>query len=136
MRGIWVFAALVAAGAMTGPAEAQDVDCNNAVAQADLNACAESDFEAADKDLNATYRAAMKSMRETDADLEDDMKGAEAALKKAQRAWIDYRDANCEAYGFQARGGSMEPMLVSGCKAELTRQRTKDLKELSVGEDQ
>jgi uncharacterized protein YecT (DUF1311 family) len=51
-------------------------------------------------------------------------------LLKAQRAWIDYRDGQCEAEGFQARGGTMEPMLVAGCIANLTDQRTKELKQL------
>ena len=51
----------------------------------------------------------------------------------AQRGWIAYRDGQCELAGFEARGGSMEPMLVSGCLADLTRKRTKELKEF-IGE--
>jgi uncharacterized protein YecT (DUF1311 family) len=65
-----------------------------------------------------------------DKDLDAGEKGAEKALLKAQRAWIDYRDGQCEAEGFQARGGTMEPMLVAGCIANLTDQRTKELKQL------
>lgn len=56
--------------------------------------------------------------------------GALEALKKAQRAWIGYRDGQCELAGFEARGGSMEPMLVSGCLAELTRKRTDELRKI------
>jgi uncharacterized protein YecT (DUF1311 family) len=63
-------------------------------------------------------------------DQEADMKGAEKALVTAQRAWISYRDAQCEAAGFQARGGTMEPMLVAGCIADITEVRTKELKAL------
>jgi uncharacterized protein YecT (DUF1311 family) len=48
----------------------------------------------------------------------------------AQRTWIAYRDAQCEAAGFQARGGTMEPMLVAGCIADITEVRTKELKAL------
>ncbi|MNT91411.1 hypothetical protein D3C72_2325040 [compost metagenome] len=59
-----------------------------------------------------------------------DYVGAEEALKKAQRAWIGYRDGQCELAGFEARGGSMEPMLVSGCLAQLTTTRTEELKAL------
>ena len=33
--------------------------------------------------------------------------------------------------GFQARGGSMEPMLIYGCQAGLTAKRTDELKELT-----
>ena len=55
----------------------------------------------------------------------DDLKGADKALLAAQRAWIAYRDSQCELAGFEARGGSMEPMLVSGCLADLTRKRAR-----------
>ena len=52
------------------------------------------------------------------------------ALKKAQRAWIDYRDGHCDGMGYEAVGGSMQPMLISGCQARLTEHRTKELREL------
>ena len=54
---------------------------------------------------------------------------ADGALRAAQRAWIGYRDGQCTLVGFEARGGTMEPMLVSGCKATLTRARTKELRD-------
>ena len=61
--------------------------------------------------------------------------GAVDALKRAQRSWIGYRDGQCELAGFEARGGSMEPMLVSGCLADLTRKRTAELKSVYETED-
>jgi uncharacterized protein YecT (DUF1311 family) len=45
----------------------------------------------------------------------------------SQRAWIAYRDAECIWQGFEAHGGSMEPMLVNACLAEKTTQRIKEL---------
>ena len=54
-------------------------------------------------------------------------------MGQGQRGWIAYRDGQCELYGFEARGGSMEPMLVSGCKADMTRARTKELREFITG---
>jgi uncharacterized protein YecT (DUF1311 family) len=70
-------------------------------------------------------------MKTWDADAEANLKGAEDALVKAQRAWVAYRDAQCASYGYQARGGSMEPQLIYGCQADLTRKRTAELKELT-----
>jgi uncharacterized protein YecT (DUF1311 family) len=29
--------------------------------------------------------------------------------------------------GFESRGGSMEPMIVNGCMAEMTRKRIREL---------
>ena len=47
------------------------------------------------------------------------------------RAWVAYRDKACDAYGFTARGGTLEPMLVYACRADMTRQRITDLTELN-----
>ncbi|OHV81358.1 lysozyme inhibitor LprI family protein [Ensifer sp. LCM 4579] len=113
--------------------EQPEVNCQEAVTQMDLNICAHRDYEAADMELNSIYRQAIAAMQETDKELGDINAahvGAVGALKKAQRAWIGYRDGQCELAGFEARGGSMEPMLVSGCLADLTRKRTAELKEL------
>ncbi|MBB3409132.1 uncharacterized protein YecT (DUF1311 family) [Rhizobium sp. BK316] len=120
----------------TGVAHAEDVDCDNAETQADMTSCAQARYDEADKGLNAQYKKTRAAMVAIDKDLDADMKGAEQALLKAQRAWITYRDAQCENYGFQARGGTMEPMLVAGCLADLTDLRTKELKELSEGTGQ
>lgn len=119
----------------TAPANAQqpEPDCRKAVSQMDLNICADQDYPAADAELNKTYRLVVAAMQATDKELGDidaAYAGALEALKKAQRAWIGYRDGQCELAGFEARGGSMEPMLVSGCLTELTRKRTAELKEL------
>ena len=124
-----LFAPTFVAQAQQEPA----VDCQNATTQSDMTICAAQDYEAADTLLNAVYKQAMAGMQATDKDLaeidENDV-GAVAALKKAQRAWIGYRDGQCELAGFEARGGSMEPMLVAACLADLTRKRTQELNDL------
>ncbi|MBB4214745.1 uncharacterized protein YecT (DUF1311 family) [Rhizobium sp. BK212] len=115
---------------MAGSAFAEEIDCNSPKTQSDMTACEAARHEAADKALNAQYKKTRAALAAIDKDLDGDMKGAEQALVKAQRAWIDYRDAECDAFGFQARGGTMEPMLVAGCLANITDKRTKELKEL------
>ncbi|KRB61875.1 urease-associated protein [Rhizobium sp. Root708] len=125
---------LLAAGVGTFIAfgsNAQDVDCSNPVTQTDMTACEQDRQETADKALNVQYKITRAALAAVDEDLDDDMRGAEEALVKAQRAWVNFRDAECEAAGFQARGGTMEPMLVAGCIAELTDERTKQLKDLA-----
>ncbi|KWV40395.1 MULTISPECIES: lysozyme inhibitor LprI family protein [Rhizobium] len=125
---------LLAAGAATVfafGANAEDLDCKNPVTQADMTACEQARQQTGDKALNAQYKITRAALAALDKDLDADMRGAEEALVKAQRAWVNFRDAECEAAGFQARGGTMEPMLVAGCIAELTDARTKQLKELA-----
>lgn len=126
-------AAAVCLGFFASPAGAQEpkANCKNPQTQIEMNICSQRDFDTADKALNAQYQATRKAMKAWDADAMSELKGAEDALVKAQRAWVAYRDAQCISYGFQAHGGSMEPMLISGCQADLTLKRTAELKELT-----
>jgi uncharacterized protein YecT (DUF1311 family) len=109
---------------LAGPAWAQEVDCSRAVTQLDMNLCARLDWEAADAELNLAYEAALETAAEADASFPNDV---EAALRAAQRAWLPYRDAACEAEAALWGGGSAEPMIRSGCLAMVTRQRAEEL---------
>lgn len=132
MRFVSAFlAAAVASVAMTALAQEPKVNCKDPQTQMEMTYCAEQDFNAADKALNAEYQKTRKATKGRDADAEPNLKGAEDALVKAQRAWVAYRDAQCTSYGYQARGGSMEPQLIYSCQANLTRRRTAELKELT-----
>lgn len=124
--------AVAVLGAACSHAGAQDWDCTKAgdLPQQGMNYCAAVDFQRADDALNVLWPKVRAFMKKQDADLKEyspDLVGAEDALMKAQRAWIDYRDGQCEAEGFEARGGSLEPLLVSTCKAQKTRERTEEL---------
>lgn len=113
---------------------AQDnIDCGYPLNQMEMTYCAEKAWKQSDADLNAAYQTAMATMRSLDANLPDNMQGGADALRDAQRSWIPYRDKACEAYGFLARDGSMEPMLIYGCLATLTVKRTDELNELAEG---
>ncbi|MCO6185319.1 lysozyme inhibitor LprI family protein [Rhizobium sp. L1K21] len=130
------FFPLLACLALSAPAYGDDDDdgfkCNPDGNQQELNTCAYDDWEKADEELNAVYKDAVAFAKKEDAFFDDNpsMKGALEALKKGQRAWIDYRDGTCDLEGFNARGGSMEPLLIFSCQAELTRKRTRELKEI------
>ena len=129
-------AALVISAASASVAFAQsepEVDCDSPMTQADMNFCAASDYETADEELNTEYQSVRKVLAERESSADEDGEGAVKALLAAQRAWIAYRDANCEAVGFQARGGTMEPLLVSSCLADMSRKRTEELRSLSEG---
>nr|CAD6409360.1 hypothetical protein REQ54_00556 [Rhizobium sp. Q54] len=116
--------------ATAAPAQDQpDVDCEKAMTQMEMTYCAEQDFAEADERLNAQYKVTRQAMKDWDGDAMDGLGSAAEALLASQRAWLTFRDAQCAFYGYQARGGTMEPMLIYGCQAELTRQRTQQLKE-------
>lgn len=109
---------------------AQDINCKSPQTQLDMNICAQRDFENADGILNNEYAKARDYMKSLDENLPAQSQGAAKALLNAQRAWISYRDLACAAEGFVVKGGTMEPMVISGCKERLTRQRIDDLKQL------
>lgn len=132
MRSLAVVVGLIGVCLASG-AMAQDVDCENAMTQIDMNFCAQEDFARADDDLNEAYGRARDAMRDIDSYLDADLQGAEEALRDAQRAWITFRDTACAAEGFMMRGGSAEPLLVYGCMARLTDHRTEDLETLAAG---
>lgn len=116
-------------------------DCADPQAQQEMNYCAAQDFQHADTALNAAYRTAMEAARQADREFgtnpggSNDGPGEEATLREAQRAWVTFRDAQCRGESFEARGGSMQPMLYEGCRATLTRARTAELRGPECGGD-
>ncbi len=128
-----ILLALFAAQAATAP------ECTKFSTQSELNACAAIRYRDADKELNAVWPAARRAMRDIDREAgrygdQDRRAGYDATLLASQRAWLRYRDAQCALAGYSARGGSMEPMLVNGCKAQLTSARILFLRDLIDGD--
>ena len=109
--------------------------CEDPQTQSALNACAYLNFARADDELNAQWRETTAVMRSRDAELLPDLDkqpGYLETLRNAQRAWLTFRDEHCQAESFMARGGTMQPMLVSLCRTYLTRQRIEQLRELTA----
>lgn len=96
---------------------AEQPDCKNAMTQMDMNACAAKDFAAADAALNKTYKTLTSKLDANEL----------AALRTAQRAWIAWRDAECNFETIDAEGGSIRPMEFSMCQTELTNDRIRQL---------
>ncbi|MCB2088927.1 MAG: DUF1311 domain-containing protein [Sphingomonadaceae bacterium] len=104
------------------------------MAQQEMNWCAHQDYLAADKELNAQWSVTAAEMKRRDADSGEFMGDRKPehfqTLLAAQRAWITYRDAHCASEGNAFFGGSMQPLIVSTCKTQLTKQRTGELRDL------
>lgn len=108
------FLSVVVLALLLAPAAARaDEDCNNATNQNQLNACAEDNYNEADKALNEAWIALPDT--------------AKAKLRQEQHGWIAARDAKCKAVAAEAEGGSMYPLLYFGCMAERTKARTRAL---------
>ncbi|MFZ5671918.1 MAG: lysozyme inhibitor LprI family protein [Pseudomonadota bacterium] len=111
---------LAAALTVSASAPAAQADaCDNATGgQAGLDQCYDQLFKKSDAELNKLYKQ-----------IEVRLKGDAATTKllvTAQRAWVAFRDAECNFQSAGAQGGSVGPMIYSICLDGLTQSRIKD----------
>ena len=117
----WVRATVLAGavGVAAVPA-ARAESCGAESTQAGMNECAGQEFKAADAALNAVYRRIVARLAgQTE---------ARQLLTKAQRAWVGFRDAECQFSASGVQGGSIQPMIASECQTDLTKTRTEALR--------
>lgn len=96
-----------------------------AQSQQEMNAEAAAEFAKADKELNEVYAKVIGVL--------DDQ--AKEMLKRSQRAWVAFRDAEAAFQAdAEARGGSMWPLVHEGVRGKLTRERVKALREYLIEE--
>jgi uncharacterized protein YecT (DUF1311 family) len=101
-------------------------DCGDGT-QMEINQCEADRAGDADDRLNAAYAKVVRQ-------LGDDAAG-KAALKKAQRAWIAFRDAECDFRTSGSEQGTIYPAFYAGCLAEVTDARTADLEDVLACEE-
>lgn len=93
------------------------LDCKNAYSTADMNECENLKYIQADKKLNETYKKLISKL-----DPE-----AKELLKKAQKAWIVYRDSNADFNADSMRGGSGQSLLHISTSTDMTIKREEEL---------
>lgn len=71
-----------------------------------------------DADLNQSYRALMAVLSATD----------QARLRKAQRAWLGFRDEECRFRTGPYADGSILPQALTSCIATLSQERTAEFR--------
>lgn len=85
-----------------------------------LRECIGAEFKRQDARLNRAYAEALQTLDPA----------AKLKLRTAQRAWIAFRDADCDAV-LAAYGGTMAPMMEETCYLDRTSQRADELEDLS-----
>jgi uncharacterized protein YecT (DUF1311 family) len=83
-----------------------------------MSACAAASLKASDSTLNKLYKE-IRTRLEGDAD-------ASKQLVAAQKAWLEFRDAECAFSSSSASGGSIYPMIHALCLDGLTQKRIED----------
>jgi uncharacterized protein YecT (DUF1311 family) len=110
-------------------------DCLDKTTQTELNDCGKQDADSAERALNKPYQSIMKKYADRPQFIE--------RLRAAQGAWLRFRDAQI-AMRFPVASqqnpneeyGSVYPMCYSLYKADLTRQRTRELRLWLAGIDE
>lgn len=128
-----IFAFLFAAVAQLSAADAVHTACyEQAHSQLVLTMCVGEAYERADAELNRLWSEIIVDARAHDRSpdnghTDSDQRNLEEILNRAQHAWIQFRDAQCEYEGLSERGGSLEPMIVNDYMARLTGARIDQL---------
>ena len=99
---------------MVGTDRSEARDCTSAANTPELTACALAEYERTEVELNETWRAV--NGRLDDPDLK-------RQLLDAQRAWIAFRDIDCDAEPLYFFAGSHGPLSRYYCRTKAARQR-------------
>lgn len=82
-----------------------------------IKACDAKQKESGDGKLNQSYLRVLHTLKPRD----------QTAFRAVERAWISFRDAECD-FRYTAEGGGQDAALVaSQCEAELTADRIRQL---------
>lgn len=119
MRWVW-WAVPVVAGLAAGPARGEMFGpgyqpCGNQPNTLAIVECVQAKTKAADQRLNAAYKALQARIDPAQ----------RQPLVKAQRLWVQYRDANCGFYA--AQQGSIREVQAAECLRSMTSDRALEL---------
>ncbi|WP_300979353.1 lysozyme inhibitor LprI family protein [Flavobacterium sp.] len=95
------------------------VSAATAQTQLEMNEKASLDYKKADAELNKVYKKLVSLLD----------KNEKVLLIQAQKDWIKYRDSHCKFESDPYTGGSIKPLILLTCLEEITKERTKHLKE-------
>ena len=119
LRSLLVAAPLVLGLASPVLADPAAADClAKATTTVEMQACAGAAHEKADAEINKTYQELLGKQNGR----------SKTLLKKAERAWIAFRDAHCAFATAGSAGGTIHAQSVAQCKTDLTVNRTAELR--------
>lgn len=123
MRTLLALTVITAGVALASPTLGQHkLDCSDSTnhTQSEMNQCAGLNYQAADDELNAVWRDLRERRGEGH---------SWDPILEAQQLWIPFRDAHCESVAAPYEGGSIQPLIRSSCLADVTEQRTAQLRD-------
>lgn len=122
-----LLAAILYAAISPGAHAQENIDCGYPLNNNERTYCAEKALSEANANLEAVYKDLLARVIQMDDDVPEHLKGAAAALEKAQAAWVSFREIDCNAYSFPFKGGTRGSELFRNCMIIMTMQRIEDL---------
>jgi uncharacterized protein YecT (DUF1311 family) len=102
--------------------------CDNISVSEQVYACSKISLEKSDADLNNEYKKLLSKVSakyNSHEELRDEYINK---IKLSQRAWVNFRDKNCEVFSYQIEVGTQAyETSMNSCKDKMTQERTKDL---------
>jgi len=132
LRGIFILRnclATLALVSMAYQAHAQDV-ANWDFATTQKRACASGNMTEMNECMATAYAEADRQMNKIYTELQTALLKP-APLKRAQLAWLRFRDAECEFQAPKESQGSEAPYSMNACLIDLTAKRTLDLTQIT-----
>lgn len=112
-------ALLISASGFAEPPPSES--CDSPRGTLEVNRCAKQDLDAQDRLLNETYQKVLWQLNT------DPQQTTREKLIKAQRLWVQFRDADCKAQESVYDGGTVHIAIYLACLRDHTVQRIKDL---------
>lgn len=114
---------------MASSVEAQEAGpCDDAQTTIEIGECVSKAYKAADAELNTVWKEVMGTFAKNDYMPAADLKTWKETLLASQRAWIKFKEEDCETVRYEWWGGSGASNAIVFCLLDHTTARTKDLK--------
>ena len=133
MRMIFATALYLAVASTTGAVAAPN--CADPQSNLEMKMCASANLTKAEAELNGAFERALQAATRQYESVRRDpgfekMPNMPDELRKVERVWEAFRDANCGYQNLVYYGGSMASLAVIGCRLDLTKARIKELNDL------
>ena len=102
------------------------IDCDKAVNTLETNECASQEQKRFEIKLNQVYQGVLKELEQPDTESENysDMK---RTLLAAQRAWVKFRQADCDSIYSRNASGTIRNVMYISCMQKHAEERIKQL---------
>lgn len=104
------------------------VECTNIESSDQIYLCSAHSLKDSDDKLNKEYKTLLSGVTSTYASHKELRGEYINKIKSSQRAWLDFRDKNCEVLSYQIESGSQAyETSMNLCKDKITKERTQEI---------